>query len=153
MKKRTLLTTLICSLGLMAGAAVAKPGPQRMLAGLDLTETQKVQVKELFEANRAAAEASREERQSARAEHKAKMKELLSATPIDTDAVKALKAEGEAHRKAMADKRLEHKVALLNILTPEQREKFLARETRMKKGAMNGKQGKKGCKKGPNAQF
>lgn len=149
MKATIKMTALLCALGLMTGAAMAQPGNgmKRMFAGLELTETQKEQIKALHETQRAEMESKRDERQASMKAHREQMKVLMAADQVDLEAVKALKAEGEEKRKAAAEKKLAHKVALLNILTPEQREKFLAREARMhKKGKMGKRGGKKGCK-------
>ena len=148
MKTTLKMTALVCALGLMAGTAIAQPGFDgncvRMLEGLELTETQQQQVQSLREEHRSEMESLREQRQAERQAHRDQMKALMTAEPIDIEAIKALRTEGAEHRKAMEEKRLDHKLEVLQLLTPEQREKFLDNENRMYKREKMGKRGGKG---------
>lgn len=135
---------LICTLGLVTGAAMAKGNfCDRMLRGLDLTEAQQTQIETLKTAHKAEMEAGKEERQATRDAHKEQMKALILADTIDVEAVKALKASAKEQRAAHAEQKLEHRMSILQVLTPEQREVVLERMAK-KKGKKCGKKGKGG---------
>ena len=145
MNSKLLMSTLVCTLGLLAGSVNAKPQEgqpnrdmHRLFAGLELTESQKDQLKALHQAHQTENQALRDANQADKAAHQAKIKALLADPSFDDQQAQALISEGSAKHQAMALKQLQRKHAMLQLLTPEQQEKFLANETKMhKKGFKN----------------
>lgn len=92
-------------------------GIRAALASLDLTDAQKVKVKELLEAEKPKYEALREEGRTAREALRTAAK---AATP-DPAAVGAAFLRVDAHRDAMRAERESSRKQLAGLLTPEQR--------------------------------
>lgn len=92
---------------------------------LDLTDEQKTQFKDMREANHQEMKANYDERQAVRRAHHEKVQQLVLAENFDQAAANDL-------AKQMVDKQSERKVKMLekqhkmlNILTPEQKTKFV----------------------------
>ncbi len=157
MKARTIMTTVVCVLGVAAGSAMAKPGkgpgPNQpmmspVMAQLELSQSQQQQLAELqkqHQADRAALQAQRPDPKTMQK----KMNALLTAKKFDEKAVKKLLTQQQEQREQMAEKmmlmQLKHKHDMLQILTPEQQEKFLLLDSVMGNrqgfGQGNGPQG------------
>lgn len=120
-------------------AAAGQGRPQRG-AWLGLSDAQKASMKALRQAKRAAAQPLRAQMQVKRAELNA----LWLAADVDKGAV--LRVMGELrHIKAQLDEaQVDFKLSALQLLTPEQRVKFLERSGRGKRGFMGGHHGRGG---------
>lgn len=148
MKKTLKNTVMFLSLGamiLVPGLALAQPaggdgdgfrrgggfgkgrhgrmmkGLQRMKAELNLSEAQQQQLQ-------AIRQSARQEMQTYRQQVKAlrvKMRALLQAPVIDESQVYALRAQIQPLNQLMADKRFKTKLAMLQVLSPEQRQKMV----------------------------
>lgn len=98
---------------------------QRGWDRLDLTDDQKEKLKDMRQANRQAATLRRGEMASLRAQLQA---EFMN-DDVDEGKVRSLSKKISALRSQRDEARLEHRLAMMNLLTPEQREK--AQEMRM----------------------
>lgn len=127
-------------------------GGGMMLRGIDLTDDQKNQVKQIMEASRAKVQPLRE---SLRA-NRQKLRELTENGKFDEGQVQALAAEqGRISAQLLVEKE-RSKAQIFQILTPEQREKAAQMRQQMKERFKDGfKGGKKGMHRGgekaPNA--
>ncbi|MCM2681052.1 Spy/CpxP family protein refolding chaperone [Echinimonas agarilytica] len=146
MNTKMLFVTLACTLSLLANYAIAKPNDQRQMRqvfkSLDLTDAQKTElqkVKETFKAER--PEKGQEERQSQRETHKAEMKQLMQQSSFDeVQAQQIIEQRAEKHQqKALTRMKMHH--AMMQVLTPEQQEQFIAemekRKDKTRKGGKN----------------
>jgi Spy/CpxP family protein refolding chaperone len=123
-------------------------GGGMMLRGLDLTDAQKAQVKEIMEASKAKVQPLRESM-------KANRQKLQAATEngkFDEAAVQALANENASLSAQLLVERSRVKSQIFNILTPEQREKAAQLKSQMKerfkgKGRGDGKHFRGGEKK------
>lgn len=105
--------------------------------GLDLSEEQR---DKLFELMHAQAPVMREHAKTARAAQR-ELRDLARAETFDAERAKAL-AEASAQAKSeMAQLRARNQHAVLQILTPEQRQKWQDRASRFGKGGRDGKGG------------
>lgn len=112
------------------------PGPEfkRVLARLDLTEEQSTQIKEVFADSKAKSPALRKEMM--RLEH-ALHGELLEDRPDAGKIHKIVSQIGELRTQAQIA-RLDCRLAIRKILTPEQRDRLLLMGPRMGCGGMMG---------------
>ena len=101
MNSKLLMSTLVCTLGLLAGSVNAKPQEgqpnrdmHRLFAGLELTESQKDQLKALHQAHQTENQALRDANQADKAAHQAKIKALLADPSFDDQQAQALISEG-----------------------------------------------------------
>lgn len=95
-----------------------------MLAGLDLTEQQKTQVKSLFESQRDAGHGDMQ----ALIEARQALHGALFANVVDAGAIAGLQAKVAAAEQAQLEKHVKNQLALSAILTSEQRATLLARQ-------------------------
>lgn len=108
------------------GDRMGHDGMHKMFAGLDLTETQKADIKKLFAEQRAARsddKPTKEERLARRAEIHA----LITSATFDEAQAKALIGNQQEKRQARAIERIKMQNQIYNLLTPEQQAKFKAR--------------------------
>lgn len=92
---------------------------KRMLAGLDLTDSQREQIKQLMQQHRSEQKTARPDK----AERK-QMRDLLAADTFDETAARLLleKQQQQAVNKRLAAMKLQHQV--LQVLTDEQRQQL-----------------------------
>lgn len=95
----------------------------RMLDGLNATEAQRTQIRQITQAAAADAKTQFETGRALREKGMA----LMTAPTIDTAAVDALRQQMLAQHDQMSKKMMETMVAVANVLTPEQRAKFAER--------------------------
>ncbi len=161
MKIKTLLTAALCSLTLIAGGAVAKPGqgpgagpgmnpPAEcpLIEQLDLTEAQQAQFNSLKEKHHSEMKALKEE-SALRKQHHQEMAALLSAKSFDETAAMKMIAKHRAEREALADQmkllKLKHKFEMMQLLNEEQKQKFLLLDAmRPGKAGKGGQHGMRG---------
>ncbi|MCW8329602.1 CpxP family protein [Photobacterium sp. SDRW27] len=97
---------------------------RKVFKELDLTDTQKQQMKTLRQANRDTMKANFSEKRAAMQANHQQMQALMLAEDFDENAVRDLaqkmSEQQVEHRVAMMEKRHE----MLNILTPEQKVKY-----------------------------
>ncbi|QYJ75185.1 MULTISPECIES: Spy/CpxP family protein refolding chaperone [Shewanella] len=135
------LIALVAGSALLGGVAMANPhhegghegrpmmdNMRHMFRGLDLTDEQKTQFRELMKAHKDERKAQREGKDdAARTAHHEKMKALMSAATFDEAAAKALIAERQAKGEARALEAMKLQHQMYQLLTPEQKAKFQAR--------------------------
>ncbi|MGP9800167.1 Spy/CpxP family protein refolding chaperone [Rheinheimera sp. NSM] len=92
---------------------------KRMLAGLELTDSQREQLKQLMQQHRSGQKASRPDKAERR-----QMRDLLAADTFDEVAARQLleKQQQQAIDKRLAAMKLQHQV--LQLLTDEQRQQL-----------------------------
>ncbi len=95
----------------------------RMLDGLNATDAQRTQIRQITQAAMADGKAQFEAGRALREKGLA----LMSAPTIDTAAVEALRQQMLAQHEQMSKKMTETMIAVANVLTPEQRAKFAER--------------------------
>ena len=97
---------------------------RKAFRALDLTDAQQEEMKSLREANRSAMMAQRQGQRAAMQTNHDQMQALMLADNFDDAAVrklaKQMSADQAEHRMTM----LENRHKMLNILTPEQKEKY-----------------------------
>lgn len=140
--KRGVIALMVSGALLGGTAAIANPyheghrdgGPmmmekmRHMFRGLDLTDEQKTQIRDLMKAHKEERKAQREDKDEAgRAAHHEKMQALMSAERFDEAAAKALLAERQAKGEARALDAMKLQHQIYQLLTPEQKAKFQAR--------------------------
>ena len=121
-----LMVTATSAIGFAQTAGPATPhargnraGFGRMAAKLNLTDAQKQQMKDI-------RTASREQNQQLNADFRAKLQELRSLKEANDPKADEVKAELKAMRPQMEAARKASRDAMLNILTPEQRDQLKA---------------------------
>ena len=127
MKLKTVMTTLaVVALTLsLAMVAEARPGRgkgrgggiEKILHRADLTDDQKAQLEALREEHRAEMKPLRQDMRAKRRQ----MHQLWAANAIDEAAVWTLDGEMTPLRQEIHRMRLEHRLEVMAILTPEQR--------------------------------
>lgn len=90
----------------------------RMIKRLDLTDTQKQQMKALRQADRADRKAKMDE-------HEKRINALLIADKFDRSKAEAMVKEGQNNRVERQVHMLEQQFKMLSILTPAQKEKLM----------------------------
>ncbi len=143
MKKTTL--AILLTLGLGTATLLACGGPKgdrgdrmmKMVKQLDLTSEQKSALKTLRQANKAQRKAKMEEmketRKAMRASMRPDMSQFMTANTFDKEAFKAQMNEKfeakrqmmQAKKAAMLEKRADNMQKVFDILTPEQRIKWI----------------------------
>ena len=98
---------------------------KRMLAGLDLSEEQQLQIKQLLKAHRQETKAAKPDRQSRQA-----LQELLIAAELDEAAVRQLLQQQQAQQLEQKMGMLKLKHQMLQVLTEEQREQLKVKQQR-----------------------
>ena len=98
----------------------------RMFEGLDLTDTQKADIKKLFAEQRAANGEDRLTKEE-RLAHRAEMQALVTSAAFDEAQAKVLMSAQQEKRQAQAIERMKMQNQIYNLLTPEQQAKFKAR--------------------------
>jgi Spy/CpxP family protein refolding chaperone len=112
------------ALPLMAQGRAGRPGPggpgfMPMLSQLNLTDTQKAQIKALADADRQSGPPKSLELEQ-------KLHAAILAETPDLQAIEALKASITAAHAEELDRRIDHLQKLAQILTPEQKQQWLA---------------------------
>ncbi|WP_338590539.1 Spy/CpxP family protein refolding chaperone [Shewanella khirikhana] len=140
--KRGVIALMVSGALLGGTAAMANPyheghgerGPmmmekmRHMFRGLDLTDEQKTQIRELMKAHKEDRKAQREGKDdAARSAHHDKMMALMNAERFDEAAAKALIAERQAQGEARALEAMKLQHEIYQVLTPEQKAKFQTR--------------------------
>ena len=142
MKKVTkaLLLTLGVSTALMACPAGGKKfggegreGMRQIMQQLDLTDKQKEELKTLRESRKEIMQAKKEHRRNMRQQMKPDMSTFMTANSFDKEAFKkemqkkfeAKRAMREQRQASMMEVRADHMEKMFNILTPEQRIKWI----------------------------
>jgi len=123
------------------GGPLLNQPDQRLADGLDLSEVQRAKVSEIRARFRAEIESDAEAARRIRSELRA----LWSSGDVPArDAVQALQSKMHAHRMAMADASIDARIAILKVLTPEQRKRVAElkgdRRGRPETGGKDGKQ-------------
>ncbi len=95
----------------------------RMLDGLNATEAQRTQIKQITQAGAAEMKTQFEAGRALRE----KGMQLMTAPTIDAAAVEALRQQMLAQHDQMSKNMMQTMVAVANVLTPEQRAKFAER--------------------------
>lgn len=95
----------------------------RMLDGLDATEAQRAQIRQITQ----AAAADMKTQFAGGRELREKGLAILTAPTVDAGAVEALRQQMLAEHDQMSRRMTETMVAVANVLTPEQRAKFAER--------------------------
>ncbi|MFV7770044.1 Spy/CpxP family protein refolding chaperone [Shewanella marisflavi] len=95
----------------------------KMFRGLELTDAQRSQMKELMQSHREAMQASRPS-DEVRAAHKQQMLDMITSDSFNEADAQAMMAQ-RSERKAMAAvERMKMQRAIYQMLTPEQQAKF-----------------------------
>lgn len=110
---------------------------------LDLTEEQSEQIKALHESLKAEIDPIRE----AMAEKRGELKELWKAETPDEGAIKAVQGEMDELRSQISEKVTDNRLAVHEILTPEQREKMNEMKNSGGKGGKKGGRPPRGAEK------
>jgi len=110
-------------------------GGGMMLRGVDLTEAQKTQVKELMEGNRAKVKPLRESMKA----NRQKLHEATANGKFDETLVQALATEQANLSAQMLVERTRVKSQIFGLLTQEQKDKAAAARTEMKERFKGGK--------------
>lgn len=97
-----------------------------MFAGLDLTQAQQAQIKQLLEAQKTARTESRPSKED-RIAHRNEMHSLITAATFDEAQAKALLSVQQEKRQTQALERMRVQNQIYNLLTPEQQTQFKAR--------------------------
>lgn len=108
------------------GDRMVQDGMHRMFEGLDLTDTQKADIKKLFAEQRAANGEDRLTKEE-RLAHRAEMQALVTSAAFDEAQAKVLMSAQQEKRQAQAIERMKMQNQIYNLLTPEQQAKFKAR--------------------------
>lgn len=95
----------------------------RMLEGLDATDAQRAQIRQITQAAAADMKTQFEAGRALREQGLA----IFSAPAIDPAAAESLRQQMVAHYDQMSQKTTQTMVAIANVLTPEQRAKFAER--------------------------
>jgi protein CpxP len=95
----------------------------RMLKGVDATEAQRTQIRQIAQA---AARDVRSQAESGRALHE-KARALFTAPTVDEAAVESLRQQMAAHHDAVSKRMSQAMVEAAKVLTPEQRKKLAER--------------------------
>ncbi|HRP27208.1 MAG TPA: Spy/CpxP family protein refolding chaperone [Burkholderiaceae bacterium] len=95
----------------------------RMLEGLDATDAQRAQIRQITQAAAADMKTQFEAGRALRAQGLA----IFGAPAVDPAAVESLRQQMVAHYDQMSQKTTQTMVAIANVLTPEQRAKFAER--------------------------
>ena len=112
-------------------------GMRHGMRGLNLSEEQR---DKLFELRHAQAPVMREHAKTARAAQR-ELRDLAGAETFDAQRAKTLAEASAQARSEMAQLRARNQHAVLQILTPEQRQKWQDRAGRFGKGERDGKGG------------
>ncbi|MBT1445255.1 Spy/CpxP family protein refolding chaperone [Shewanella sp. JM162201] len=113
------------------GGPMMMENMRHMFKDLNLSDEQKVQLRELMKAHKDARKAERDadgaERDASRAAHHEKMQALMNAPTFDEAAAKALIAERQARgeERALEAMKLQHQ--MFQLLTPEQKTQLQAK--------------------------
>lgn len=95
----------------------------RMLAGLNATDAQRAQIRQIMQAAAADMKTQFEAGRALREQGLA----IFSAPVVDAAAAESLRQQMVAHYDQMSQKMTQTMVAVANVLTPEQRAKFAER--------------------------
>ena len=114
-------------------------GFKHMKEELNLTDEQSKEIDQIHEDMREDAKPIREKLKAL----KERMHDLWSADQPDEQAILSLKREMNALHLQLSELRVQMKLDMMEILTPEQRAKF--KEMKGKRKGKRGKHGKKGC--------
>lgn len=112
MKKLALVVMGVVAL---SSAAMAKPDRDHDMNRLQLTKEQSAQMQSLHES-------MQKEREATRNAHQAEMKNLLENPTFNADQARKMQ---QKHRDDRAVQKLQHKHAVYQVLTPEQRVEYL----------------------------
>ncbi|OYQ75324.1 Spy/CpxP family protein refolding chaperone [Wohlfahrtiimonas sp. G9077] len=112
MKKLALVVMGVVAL---SSAAMAKPDRDHDMNRLQLTKEQSAQMQSLHES-------MQKEREATRNAHQAEMKNLLENPTFNADQARKMQ---QKHRDDRAVQKLQHKHAVYQVLTPEQRAEYL----------------------------
>ncbi|MGL4473820.1 MAG: Spy/CpxP family protein refolding chaperone [Shewanella sp.] len=104
---------------------VSAKGMHKMFKGLDLSDEQRQQFKQLME--KTHSDEGKESRQQARAENRQAMHALITAPQFDETAAKALLEKQSETRQARAIDNLRVRNQAYNLLTPEQQQQWQQR--------------------------
>ncbi len=108
------------------GCRMAHGDMHGMFAGLDLTDAQQAQIKQLLADQKAARSEARPTKE-ARVAHRNEMHSLITAATFDEAQAKALLSAQQEQRQTQALERMRVQNQIYNLLTPEQQTKFKAR--------------------------
>ncbi|PIW61726.1 MAG: hypothetical protein COW15_07070 [Shewanella sp. CG12_big_fil_rev_8_21_14_0_65_47_15] len=108
------------------GDRMAHDGMHRMFEGLDLTDAQKADIKQLFAEQRATRSEDRPTKEQ-RLAHRAEMQALITSATFDETQAKAMLSAQQEKRQEHAIERMKVQNQIYNLLTPEQQAKFKAR--------------------------
>ena len=127
MKAKTVITTMAVVVLTLSLAAVVEArsrrgngrgdGLEKVMRHVDLTDAQKAQFVELKEEHRAEMKPLKQEMRTKRQQ----MREYWVEETINEGAIWALDAEMAPLRQQIHQVRLEHRLQVMNLLTPEQR--------------------------------
>ncbi|WP_201595675.1 Spy/CpxP family protein refolding chaperone [Psychrobacter vallis] len=101
-----------------------KKGMKGPMSQLDLTATQKAQIKAIMEAKQGDRKADREKHKTERAQMHQQMQALTNASTLNTAAVNRLADQEAAKTKQRFIERVQTEHAISQVLTVEQREKL-----------------------------
>lgn len=123
----------------------------RMLKGVDATEAQRAQIRQIAQA---AARDVRSQAEAGRALHE-KARALFTAPTVDEAAVESLRQQMAAHHDAVSKRMSQAMVEAAKVLTPEQRQKlaerFEKRRSHMRDSMRDGRGGERGARPLPGA--
>ncbi|MBW2536434.1 MAG: Spy/CpxP family protein refolding chaperone [Deltaproteobacteria bacterium] len=163
MKKKNLFTMLSMSaLMLSAAPAVAQPGPgamgmrgkgarlERIKQKLGLTDDQVAQIKALRSSHRSQMTSTREQLIALRQQ----MHEVLGAPVVDQAKAMTLFKQQQAYKQLAQEARFKHRLQVLQVLSPEQRQLMLQMrgKGRFGKGHFGRGRGGRGWGRGGPAQ-
>jgi protein CpxP len=122
----------------------SRDGMKQVMKQLDLSAEQKGQLKNLRETRKEMMQAKKEHRRNMRQEMKPDMSKFMTANSFDKEAFKkemqkkfeAKRAMREQRQASMMEVRADHMEKMFNILTPEQRKKWieLSQQQKNRKG-------------------
>jgi Spy/CpxP family protein refolding chaperone len=130
MKPKTIITLVVVALTLsLAVVAQARHGRgkghgggiEMILRNVDLTEDQRTQLEALRDEHQAEMKPLKQELKTKRQQ----LHQLWTAEVIDEGAIWALDAEMVPLRQQMHQERLEQRLQVMNLLTPEQRAQLI----------------------------
>ncbi|MGJ8681243.1 Spy/CpxP family protein refolding chaperone [Paraglaciecola sp.] len=155
-KLNKFVTTLaVCSSLVFAAQTFAKPEQgqrqhqmKRILSKLDITDTQKQDIKQIMQQARGDQNVSREDVKSFRQELAA----LIHAEDFDQDAIEALLTSKQEQRANAGLRQAQNKHAVWNLLTTEQQTQFANIIAEHKAKAEEGAGKRKKGSKGPKSQ-
>ncbi|QYJ84496.1 Spy/CpxP family protein refolding chaperone [Shewanella aegiceratis] len=107
----------------------------KMFRGLDLTDAQRTQMKELMQSHREAMQAKRPS-DDVRAAHKQQMLDMITSDSFNEADLKAMTAQRSEQRAQAAVERMKMQREIYQMLTPEQQAKF--KENFGKRGGRKG---------------